>query len=127
MASFKRIVLGTLARRLSRLSKLIAKAARTAAAVPDIPAIGHTHVGPAPRMPVLRVWVWGCDAVGVAQDVGKRVHHGRAVNVDQRPREVRAGAYFHHGYKPESEEAVVIEVVGIPDVQMAGMNVLLLV
>lgn len=38
-----------------------------------------------------------------------------------------AGAYFHHGFKPESEEAVVIEVVGIPDVPMAGMNVLLLV
>ena len=38
-----------------------------------------------------------------------------------------AGAYFHHGLKSESEEAVVIEVVGIPDVQMTGMNVLLLV
>jgi hypothetical protein len=38
-----------------------------------------------------------------------------------------AGAYFHQSLKPESEEAVVIEVVGIPDVQMAGMNVLLLV
>jgi hypothetical protein len=37
------------------------------------------------------------------------------------------GAYFHQGLKPESEEAVVIEVVGIPDVQMAAMNVLLLV
>jgi hypothetical protein len=38
-----------------------------------------------------------------------------------------AGAYFHHGLKSESEEAVVIQMVGIPDVQMAGMNVLLLV
>jgi hypothetical protein len=38
-----------------------------------------------------------------------------------------AGAYFHQGFKPDSEDAVVIEVVGIPDVQMAGMNVLLLV
>jgi hypothetical protein len=38
-----------------------------------------------------------------------------------------AGAYFHHGLKPESEEAVVIEVVGIPSFDMAGMNVLLLV
>jgi hypothetical protein len=37
------------------------------------------------------------------------------------------GAYFHHGFKPESEEAVVIEVVGIPSFDMAGMNVLLLV
>jgi hypothetical protein len=37
------------------------------------------------------------------------------------------GAYFHHGFKPESEEAVVIEVVGIPSFEMAGMNVLLLV
>jgi hypothetical protein len=38
-----------------------------------------------------------------------------------------AGAYFHHGFKPESEDAVVIEVVGIPSFDMAGMNVLLLV
>jgi hypothetical protein len=38
-----------------------------------------------------------------------------------------AGAYFHHGFKPESEEAVVIEVVGIPSFDLAGMNVLLLV
>jgi hypothetical protein len=38
-----------------------------------------------------------------------------------------AGAYFHQGLKPESEEAVVIEVVGIPSFEMAGMNVLLLV
>jgi hypothetical protein len=38
-----------------------------------------------------------------------------------------AGAYFHQSLKPESEEAVVIEVVGIPDVQMAGRIVLLLV
>jgi hypothetical protein len=37
-----------------------------------------------------------------------------------------AGAYFHQGLKSESEEALVIQVVGIPDVQMAGMNVLLL-
>jgi hypothetical protein len=32
---------------------------------------------------------------------------------------LEAGAYFHYGFKPESEEAVVID--------MAGMNVLLLV
>jgi hypothetical protein len=38
-----------------------------------------------------------------------------------------AGAYFHQGLKPESEEAVVIEVVGIPSFDMVGMNVLLLV
>jgi hypothetical protein len=38
-----------------------------------------------------------------------------------------AGAYFHQGLKPDSEEAVVIEVVGIPSFDMAGMNVLLLV
>jgi hypothetical protein len=37
------------------------------------------------------------------------------------------GAYLHQGLKQESEEALVIQVVGIPDVQMAGMNVLLLV
>jgi hypothetical protein len=37
------------------------------------------------------------------------------------------GAYFHQDLKPESEEAVVIEVVGIPSIDMAGMNVLLLV
>jgi hypothetical protein len=38
-----------------------------------------------------------------------------------------AGAYFHQGLKPDSEEAVVIEVVGIPSFDMVGMNVLLLV
>jgi hypothetical protein len=39
---------------------------------------------------------------------------------------LEVGAYFHHGLKPDSEEAVVIEVVGIPSFDMAGMNVLLL-
>ena len=34
------------------------------------------------------------------------------------------GAYLHLG-KPEEEE-IVISVVGVPDVGMAGMNVLLL-
>lgn len=37
------------------------------------------------------------------------------------------GAYLHVGETPEPHEDMVIEVVGIPDVQMAGMNVLLLV
>ena len=36
------------------------------------------------------------------------------------------GVYFHHGDAQVSEEAIVIEVVGIPDAAMAGMNVLLL-
>jgi hypothetical protein len=35
------------------------------------------------------------------------------------------GAYLHHG-DPKGEESV-IEVVGIPDASMAGMNVLLLI
>lgn len=35
------------------------------------------------------------------------------------------GGYLHHG-DPSGDE-LVIEVVGLPDVQMAGMNVLLLV
>ena len=35
------------------------------------------------------------------------------------------GAYLHHGDTDEKEN--VIHVVGIPDAQMAGMNVLLLV
>lgn len=35
------------------------------------------------------------------------------------------GAYLHHGDADEKEN--VIHVVGVPDVQMAGMNVLLLV
>ena len=35
------------------------------------------------------------------------------------------GAYLHHGDADEKEN--VIHVVGIPDAQMAGMNVLLLV
>jgi hypothetical protein len=37
------------------------------------------------------------------------------------------GAYLHHGQKPGLEDALVIEVVGIPSFDMAGMNVLLLV
>ena len=37
------------------------------------------------------------------------------------------GAYFHHGNTQSSQEPIVIEVVGIPDASMAGMNVLLLV
>ena len=36
------------------------------------------------------------------------------------------GVYFHHGDAQVSEEPIVIEVVGIPDASMAGMNVLLL-
>ncbi|MDD5479265.1 hypothetical protein [Rhodoferax sp.] len=35
------------------------------------------------------------------------------------------GAYLHHGDVEESE--IVIRVVGIPNANMAGMNVLLLV
>ncbi len=37
------------------------------------------------------------------------------------------GTYFHHGDTQSSQEATVIEVVGIPDASTAGMNVLLLV
>ena len=36
------------------------------------------------------------------------------------------GVYFHHGDSQFSHEPIVIEVVGIPDAVMAGMNVLLL-
>jgi hypothetical protein len=38
------------------------------------------------------------------------------------------GVYLHHGdaQAPASDEDVVIQVVGIPDAGMAGMNVLLL-
>ena len=36
------------------------------------------------------------------------------------------GVYFHHGDAQFSEEPIVIEVVGIPDAAMVGMNVLLL-
>ena len=36
------------------------------------------------------------------------------------------GVYFHHGDAQFSGEPIVIEVVGIPDASMAGMNVLLL-
>jgi hypothetical protein len=37
------------------------------------------------------------------------------------------GIYLHHGDAQSSQEPIVIEVVGIPDASMAGMNVLLLV
>jgi hypothetical protein len=36
------------------------------------------------------------------------------------------GAYLHYGDAPSSDEDRVIQVVGIPDAGMAGMNVLLL-
>jgi hypothetical protein len=36
------------------------------------------------------------------------------------------GAYLHHGLKTLPGEGSTIEVVGIPDTQMASMNVLLL-
>jgi len=36
------------------------------------------------------------------------------------------GAYLHHGLTPPPAEGSTIEVVGIPDAQMALMNVLLL-
>jgi hypothetical protein len=36
------------------------------------------------------------------------------------------GVYFHHGDTQSSQEPIVIQVVGIPDASMAGMNVLLL-
>ena len=37
------------------------------------------------------------------------------------------GAYLHHGDTQSTQEPIVIEVVGIPDSNMAGLNVLLLV
>lgn len=37
---------------------------------------------------------------------------------------LEAGVYLHTG-APEEEE-LIVEVVGIPDIQMAGLNVLLL-
>jgi hypothetical protein len=36
------------------------------------------------------------------------------------------GVYLHPGDAPASDEDVVIQVVGIPDITLAGMNVLLL-
>jgi hypothetical protein len=37
------------------------------------------------------------------------------------------GAYLHQGDSQVSDEDMVIQVVGIPDASMAGMNVLLLI
>jgi hypothetical protein len=37
------------------------------------------------------------------------------------------GVYLHPGDSPASDEDVVIQVVGIPDATLVGMNVLLLV
>jgi hypothetical protein len=37
------------------------------------------------------------------------------------------GAYLHRGDSQAADEDVVIQVVGIPDASMLGMNVLLLV
>jgi hypothetical protein len=37
------------------------------------------------------------------------------------------GAYLHHGDPQATNEDSVIQVVGIPDASLAGMNVLLLV
>lgn len=37
------------------------------------------------------------------------------------------GAYLHQGVAPETDGAIVIQIVGIPDVQMAAMNVVWLV
>jgi hypothetical protein len=36
------------------------------------------------------------------------------------------GVYLHHGDSQVSDEDIVIQVVGIPDASMLGMNVLLL-
>lgn len=36
------------------------------------------------------------------------------------------GAYLHHGAKENPEEQVVIEVVGMPESALAGLNALLL-
>jgi hypothetical protein len=37
------------------------------------------------------------------------------------------GVYLHHGDAQSAQEPIVIQVVGLPDVNMAGMNVLLVV
>ena len=37
------------------------------------------------------------------------------------------GAYLHQGAAPQSPQELVIEVVGVPDANMAGLNVLLLI
>lgn len=37
------------------------------------------------------------------------------------------GGYLHHGDPQASHDDMVIQVVGIPDVSMTGMNVVLLV
>ena len=37
------------------------------------------------------------------------------------------GVYLHQGAAPHSAEELVIEVVGLPDARMVGLNVLLLV
>jgi hypothetical protein len=36
------------------------------------------------------------------------------------------GVYLHHGDAQAADEDIVIQVVGIPDASMAGINVLLL-
>ena len=36
------------------------------------------------------------------------------------------GAYLHHGDKESQQTELVIQVVGMPDISLAGQNVLLL-
>lgn len=64
-------------------------------------------------------------AVTVEIDLATELEAIKAESIGWLP--LGQGAYLHHGDAQSSGEDVVIQVVGVPDVSMAGMNVLLLV
>lgn len=64
------------------------------------------------------------DSITLAAELAAELEALRAESIGWIP--LGQGVYVHQGDVQATHEAIVIEVVGIPDAAMAGMNVLLL-
>ena len=65
------------------------------------------------------------EAVSLVQSLAAELDEIRAEAMGWIP--LDSGAYLHPGVTSKSDDDLVIQVVGVPDVQMAAMNLLLLV
>lgn len=65
------------------------------------------------------------EAVSLAQSLAAELDEIRAEAMGWIP--LDNGAYLHPGVASKSDDDIVIQVVGVPDIQMAAMNLLLLV
>ena len=65
------------------------------------------------------------EAVSLAQSLAAELDEIRAEAMAWIP--LDNGVYLHPGVASKSDDDIVIQVVGVPDIQMAAMNLLLLV